>query len=63
MASSPPANSLTELQKELLAAFFDREKGFFLTGGDEAGDDAEARRDGEVDVARANAASRRRADR
>ena len=32
MASSPPGNSLTELQKELLAAFFDREKGFFLTG-------------------------------
>lgn len=33
MASSPPANSLTALQKELLEAFFDREKRFFLTGG------------------------------
>lgn len=33
MASSPPGNSLTRLQKDLLAAFFDREKGFFLTGG------------------------------
>ena len=33
MASSQHPNSLTQLQKELLAAFFDREKGFFLTGG------------------------------
>jgi hypothetical protein len=33
MASSPPPSSLTELQRELLAAFFDREKRFFLTGG------------------------------
>jgi hypothetical protein len=33
MASSPPPNRLTPLQRDLLAAFFAREQRFFLTGG------------------------------
>lgn len=33
MASSLPASSLTKLQQDLLDAFFEREKRFFLTGG------------------------------
>jgi hypothetical protein len=33
MASSPPPSRLTPLQRELLDAFFAREKRFFLTGG------------------------------
>src|SRR6185436_16813348 len=32
MASSPPSK-LTALQREVLDAFFQRERGFFLTGG------------------------------
>jgi hypothetical protein len=33
MASSPPSSRLTPLQREALAAFFSRERGFYLTGG------------------------------
>lgn len=30
---APPSNRLTRLQAELLAAFFEREQSFYLTGG------------------------------
>lgn len=33
MASSHPRSKLTELQTSVLRAFFERERGFFLTGG------------------------------